>query len=118
MATLEIPDNTAIATPSRFTVDLVDRGTLDQNAAGATVIDRAATAKRLINLEWNYISCAALATLLTNTNAITFTVQYLDPVDNAAKTITCRRESVSMGTYMLKSGAPVWTDVTMVLEEQ
>lgn len=117
MATFEIPANTSIATPSKISVDLVSVESKDKNAAGATVIDRVAT-KRKLNVEWNYISASSLATLLTNTNTATFTVKYPDPVDNAAKTITCIRTSVNTGTQRIVSGTPVWTDVKMVLEEQ
>lgn len=117
MAILEIPANTTVASPSKITVDLINVNKKDKNALGATVIDLVAV-KRKLTLEWNYIASASLATIMTNTNAATFTVKYYDPIDNASKTITCVRDSFGAGTAIYKSNVPVWTDVKLVLEEQ
>jgi len=117
MAVLQINSNTMPA-PSVMYVIVSDIKTEERNAAGASVIDRIAAGKRRIECDWAYVSNANLVTLLSAVSGATFTVSYLDPLTNAAKTITCTVGERAVGALVYKSGTPVWGSVKMTFTER
>ena len=117
MAVLQIGGNTVPA-PSVLYVVISDIKTEERNAAGSSVIDTIAAGKRRIECDWAYVTNANLATLLGAVSGATFSVTYFDPIDNAAKTITCTVGERTVGALMYKSNAPVWGNVKMTFTEQ
>ena len=117
MAVLQIGGNTVPA-PSVLYVVISDIKTEERNAAGSSVIDTIAAGKRRLECDWSYVTNANLATLLGAVSGATFTVSYLDPLINTAKTITCTVGERSIGALMYKSGTPVWGNVKMTFTEQ
>jgi len=119
MATLVL-GGTTVASPSKITVSTNDISKIDRNAAGLTVIDRQ-TRKRQLEIEWNYLTNAQAATLLgaAGSSTVFFSVVYVDPQDNASKTITCYATERSLSVLRNVSGAPYgWEDVKLTLVEQ
>lgn len=76
-----------IATPSTFQIGIMDISKAERNANGTLIIERITT-KRKLELSYNYMSAADLATLLTAISGVTFSVTYPDAQTGANRTAT------------------------------
>lgn len=110
-------NSVTISTPSSFKVSLEDISKADRNAKGKIIIERITT-KRKLELSYNYLSQADLATLLTAISAVFFTVEYPDPMTGALRTGTFYSGSKSAGAIDYKAGVMRWKDFAVNLIEE
>ena len=105
-------NNALIKTPSEYTVSLEDIVNAERNTLGTMVIERVAT-KRKLELSWNVLTQAELASILQAVSAVTFTVEYPDPEDGTLKTGTFYSGSKSAGAIDYRGGTIRWKDAKM-----
>ena len=106
----------AISTPSSFSVSVNDLSKAERNANGTMIIERIAT-KRKLELGWNYLSSADLATLFAAVSGVSFTVVYPDPQTGAARSGTFYSGDRSAGMIDYQGGVPRYKDVKFNMVE-
>lgn len=106
----------AIPTPSTFQSNVMDINKAERNANGTLIIERITT-KRKLELSWNYLSQANLATLFTAVSPVTFTVVYPDPQTGAARSGTFYAGDRSAGMIDYQNNIPRYKDVKFNLIE-
>ena len=92
-------------------------GTAQYNTLGQTVLDGMRD-KRTVEIGWNRMAgdaLAALAALLSPGGF--FTLVYPDPL-SGSRSMTCRVREQFARVYQYQSGAPLWADVRLTMEEQ
>ena len=110
-------NGTLLPTPSGYSVNIMDISKAERNAAGTMVIDRIAT-KRKIELVWKYVDKAGLSNVLKLVAPVFFTVEYIDPEDNALKTGTFYCGDRNVGALDYRSGNIRWKDIKFNLIEK
>ncbi len=116
MALVKI-NGVAIPTPSEYSVGIQDLSKAERNANGTMIIERIAT-KRKIDLSWAYLDRTSLSAILNAVSPVFFTVEYMDPLDNATKTGTFYCGDRKCGMIDFKNGVPRWKDVQFNLVER
>ena len=92
-------------------------GTVRYNTLGQTIVDNMKE-KRTVEIGWNRMTGAALASLANLLSAGGFfTLVYPDPL-SGSRTMTCRAREQSARVYQYQNGVPLWADVKLLLEEQ
>lgn len=104
-------------TPSDYQVGIMDLSKAERNAQGDMVIERIAT-KRKIELIWKYLTKAELAGVLTQVSPVFFTVKYIDPQTNGAKTGTFYCGDRNVGALDYINGKIRWKDIKFNLIER
>ena len=106
-----------LPTPSDYGVGIQDLSKAERNAAGTMIIERIAT-KRKLELSWAYLSRTDLAQILNAVSPTFFTVQYVDPQDNANKTGTFYAGDRKCGMLDFQNSVPRYKDVGFSLIER
>lgn len=107
----------AVATPSEFSVDIMDLdGETGRNANGKLIRDRIAT-KRKLNCKWPPLSMAAVSTLLQSVKNKSFTVEYPDPMAGNIITKTFYVGDRQMPMLSIINGKAMWEGLTMNFTE-
>lgn len=99
-----------IPTPSDYQVGIQDISKAERNANGTMIIERIAT-KRKIELSWNYLTKEQLQQVLNAVSPVFFTVEYLDPQDNATRTGTFYAGDRNVGALDYIDGKVRWKDI-------
>lgn len=107
----------AIPTPSEYLIGIQDISKAERNANGTMIIDRIAT-KRKLELSWKYLNKNDLSNLLNKVSPVFFTVEYLDPQDNATKTGTFYCGDRNCGMLDFINSNPRYKDVKFNLIER
>lgn len=108
----------AVKSPRKMAVAIMDIGSSgERNAAGATLIDRVAT-KRKIDLEWGPLTNAQASAILTAVTAVFFDLTYPDPQTGANRTIVCHVGERSAPMVRNYGGLALWEGLKMTLMEQ
>ena len=103
--------------PSDYIVSIMDISKAERNAAGTMVIERIAT-KRKIELAWKYLDRTELSNVLKLVSPVFFTVDYIDPEDNAWKTGTFYCGDRTIGALDYRNGNIRWKDIKFNLIER
>lgn len=106
-----------LPTPSDYIVSIMDISKAERNAAGTMVIERIAT-KRKIELAWKYLDRTELSNVLKLVSPVFFTVDYIDPEDNAWKTGTFYCGDRTIGALDYRNGNIRWKDIKFNLIER
>ncbi len=106
-----------IPAPSDYTVGIQDISKAERNAVGSMIIERIAT-KRKIELSWKYLDRTSLSIVLNAVADVFFTVEYIDPQDNAVKVGTFYCGDRKSGMLDFKNGIPRYKDVGFNLIER
>ncbi|MGI6071372.1 MAG: DUF6711 family protein [Blautia sp.] len=106
-----------IHAPSEYSVGIQDISKAERNANGTIIIERIAT-KRKIELSWKYLDRASLSTIFNAVADVFFTVEYIDPQDNATKIGTFYCGDRKAGLIDFKNGIPRYKDVSFNLIER
>jgi len=106
-----------VPAPGRMRLELTDVGAGRRNALGEQVMDRVAV-KRRLSLGWARLTGAELELVfgLAGGACVFFEVMY--PDGGQARTMTAYAESRDSSLLSCEDGAPVWTDVKLVLRER
>ncbi|MEG0133410.1 MAG: DUF6711 family protein [Clostridium sp.] len=83
MALIKI-NGVEIPTPASYSVGIQDISKAERNANGTMIIERIAT-KRKIEIGWGLITSETAGIVLNAVSPIFFTVEYVDPQENAVK---------------------------------
>ena len=75
---------TALPDPTELTVGVMDISKAERNANGFMMIEKIATKKKL-ELKYAYVTDSELKTILQALSPLFFTVEYIDPVENAVR---------------------------------
>ena len=78
-------ESTAMPTPKKFSVSILDVSKAERNANATMLIERIAT-KRKISVSYDFLTGSQLKTLLTALNPVFFNVTYFDPYTNSMQT--------------------------------
>jgi len=107
----------AMPAPSEYSVSIMDISKAERNAAGTMIIERIAT-KRKIELNWKYLTREQLNQVLTLVSPVSFTVEYLDPQDNAWRSgsFYCGDRTAAAMDY--RDGNVRWKDIKFNLIER
>ena len=107
----------ALPTPSDYSVSIMDISKAERNAAGTMIIERIAT-KRKIELAWKHLSKENLAAVLALVSSVSFTVEYIDPQDNAWRSGDFYCGDKSAGAMDYRNGNIRWKDIKFNLIER
>lgn len=111
-------DGAAMPSPRALSVALADVGDdAGRNAQGARVIDRVAV-KRTLEIEWAYLSAAALARLMAAVAPPFFTVRYPDPMTGDMRETSFYAREKRAELFRADGDAPAWASVFMKWEEK
>lgn len=108
----------ALPSPASLSVRVAPRsGTAQYNTLGQLVQDGIRD-KRTVEITWTRMDSAALSALsaLLNEGGF-FTLIYPDPL-SGSREMSCRAKEHSARVRRMQSGAPLWADVTLTLEER
>ncbi len=111
-------NSVSLPSPSFLSVRVLPQaGTVHYNTLGQTILD-GMKEKRTVEIGWNRMTGAALASLANLLSAGGFfTLVYPDPL-SGSRSMTCRAREQSARVYQYQNGAPLWADVKLLLEEQ
>ncbi len=111
-------ENTALPSPTKLSVTVKPiAGASARNTLGQLVRDTLAF-KRAVTLVWRRMDQATLTALLALIEGKdAFLLTYHDPAQGATS-ITCACSSRTMDMERYQGGAPIWSDVTLTLEER
>lgn len=106
-----------LPTPSDYTVGIQDISKAERNANGLMIIERIAT-KRKIELSWKYLSKEDLSKVFNLVSPVFFTVEYIDPKENAKKAGTFYAGDRTAGALDFIDGNIRYKDVKFNLVER
>lgn len=106
-----------LPTPSEYSVGIQDISKAERNANGTMIIDRIAT-KRKIELSWKMLDSNTLSQVLNAVAPVLFTVEYMDPQDNAMKTGTFYCGDRNNPMMRFTNGVPIYKDVKFSIVER
>ena len=111
-------NNNVLPSPSSLSVRVSPQaGTVQYNTLGQTILDNM-TDKRTVEIGWNRMTGAALASLANLLSpGGSFTLVYPDPL-SGSRSMTCRVREQAARVYQYQNGVPLWADVRLTLEEQ
>jgi hypothetical protein len=89
--------------PSSMDVGIQDINDAKRNTNGNLIAERIAT-KHKLNIEYKYLSNAAMSTLLTAISTMFFTVTYHNPVTNSLRTGTFYTGDRNLGVMDYRNG--------------
>lgn len=110
-------NNTAISSPTDFSVKIKDLEKRDRNANGDEIIEVIAT-KREIELSYSYLSNNDLSTVLSAISSTFFTVEYPDPATGALRSGTFSKGDRSAGGIDYINDVMRWKDIRFTLIER
>lgn len=110
MALLQI-NGVDLATPSEYSIAVMDITQAERNAQGLMLIERIAQ-KVKINVKYNYADGTTLATILQAIDPITFNITYIDPKTNNPKTSSFYVGDRSVGMIDYRSSVPRYKDLS------
>jgi hypothetical protein len=105
-----------LPTPTAFDVGVQDISNAQRNAQGTMIIERIAT-KRTLTLTYAYITASDLATVLNAVSGTSFSVTYVDPVQNGNLTKTFYPGDRKMGMIDFQNGTARYQNVSFELIE-
>ncbi|ADY54719.1 hypothetical protein Sgly_0353 [Syntrophobotulus glycolicus DSM 8271] len=100
-----------------YIVSIMDISKAERNANGTVIIERIAT-KRKIELAFGLLTREQLSQVLNLVAPVFFTVEYVDPQDNAIKTGTFYCGDRSAGGLRYKNGRMSWKGIKFNLIER
>ena len=95
--------------PDAYTVGIQDISNAERNAQGEMILDRIAT-KRKLSLSWHILSGSDMSTILNLVSDVFFTVNYIDPQDNAARSGTFYSGDRTAAGITYKDNMMYWKD--------
>lgn len=110
MALLQI-NGVDLATPSEYQVGVMNITQAERNAQGTMLIELIAQ-KVKINVKYNYVDGATLASILTKIDPITFDITYLNPKTNTMRTSSFYVGDRTVGMIDYRSGVPRYRDLS------
>lgn len=103
-------------TPSSLGPAPEDESKAARNANGKMIIERIAT-KAKLSVGWKFLTAVQLATVLTATQPVNFTVVYLNPVTNSFRTATFYAGPPTMDIYDYVNGVARYVNIKVDLIE-
>lgn len=108
---------TALPDPTELTVGVMDISKAERNANGFMMIEKIATKKKL-ELKYAYVTDSELKTILQALSPLFFTVEYIDPVENAVRGASFYCGDRNVGYVDYRNGIPRYKDLTFNLIER
>lgn len=111
-------DGIAVKNPKGFEVELEEKyGTEETNALGNIIVDRIAT-KRILKIDWGFMTQAEMANVMTSMDDVFFTVAYPDPrLGATTKTFKVDRKSAPK-SIVGSGGVVFWDGLSVTLKER
>lgn len=112
-------NGTTIPAPDTYEVTIADLDASANRSGNGTLFRDRVAVKRTIDMSWTSLSASELSVLLKSVSSIFFTVNYLDPVDNASKTgtfyVSDRKQGVAIKN---RDGSYTWKGISFSFIER